>query len=424
MPVQPVQSVRANPKSQTETKPANVTEQKTAVQTKSTQHQTMFDSPQAKAAATKEGSGTTQSQTPAGQSNVYHSQETSRQAMDIRPPGEDKAQFKGDAYNPASTILRGQETEKRESQDKVNRDKREKGGRDGRSGGGSKRGLQDIIPPQRRSTVPIMGSIVMDGQTQDMFMPASAEQKFSTRERTLTEQLKEYGLGALGSSVFTAVGANADPNAEFGIGANLQKVLLNQIVEAMGDTPDILSAEYRKIVREIIQGTLQAAKANDIRIQEAIKMVITGLMAISPHDDDPKIMAEALKIMASEVIYGKLNIGYSMKLAAYALGGSLFMLSIYFKNYQRRLEYTKQLDQKLKYACNDGIWEATGEITGYSETHARANTDRFVAGRIEEEKNFQKNLVKGIFLMPIKKLENVSFIQKILLKAKSGMARK
>lgn len=419
MPVQPVQSVRANPKSQTETKPLNVTEQKTTVQTKSTQHQTVFDSPQAKAAATKDGGGTTQAQTPAGQSNVYHSQETSRQAIDIRPPMEAKVQYK-DGYNPASTILRGTETEKKEAdnEQKVNRDKKDKEGRKG------KRGLQDILPPQRRSTVPIMGSVVMDGQTQDMFMPSSAEQKFSTRERSIIEQIKEYGLGALGSSVFTAVGANADPNAEFGIGANLQKILLNQIVEAMSDTPDILSPEYRKILREIIQGTLQAAKANDIRIQEAIKMVVTGIMAISPHDDDPKIMAEAMKIIASEVIYGKLNIGYSMKLAAYALGGSLFMLSIYFKNYQRRLEYTKQLDQKLKYACNDGIWEGTGEITGYSETHARANTDRFVTGRIEEEKNFQKNLVKGIFLMPIKKLENISFIQKMLLKAKTGMVRK
>ena len=419
MPVQPVQSVRANPRTQTETKPLSNTEQKTSVNTKSTQHQAVFDSPTAKASAQKEGSGTTQAQTPAGETNVYKSPEAARQAMDIRPPGEDKAQFKGEKYNPASTILRGQETEKREQDDnRVNRDKKDKDGRRG------KRSLQDVIPPQRRSSVPIMGSIVMDGQTQDMFMPSAAENKFSTRERTITETIKEYSLGAMGSSVFTAVAANADPNAEFGIGANMQKVLLNQIVEAMADTPDILSPEYRKIVREIIQGTLQAAKANDIRIQEAIKMVITGLMAISPHDDDPKIMGEVMKITAMEIIYGKLNIGYSMKLAAYALGGSLFMLSIYFKNYQRRLEYTKQLDQKLKYACNDGIWEATGEITGFSETHARANTDRFVAGRIEEEKNFQKNLVKGIFLMPIKKLENISFIQKMLMKAKTNMAKK
>ena len=188
----------------------------------------------------------------------------------------------------------------------------------------------------------------------------------------------------------------------------------------MSDTPDILSTQYREIVREIVQGTLQAAKENDIQTQAAIKMLVTGLMTISPHDDDPKIMAEAIKVVSSEIIYGKLNINYSMKLAAYALGGAMFMLSIYYKNYQKRIEYTKQLDQKLKYACNDGIWEATGEITGYSEEHARANTDRFVAGRIEEEKSFQKNMVKGVILMPLKKLENIPFIRNLINKIKGS----
>ena len=169
-----------------------------------------------------------------------------------------------------------------------------------------------------------------------------------------------------------------------------------------------------------MQGTLQAAKENDIQTQGAIKMLVTSLMAVSPHDDDPKMMAEALKVISSEIIYGKLNIGYSMKLAAYSLGGALFMLSIYYKNYQKRVEFSKQLEQKLKYAVNDGLWEATGEITGFSEEHARANTDRFVAGRIEEEKDFQRNMFKGILLVPLKKLENVPFVAKILSRFQKG----
>jgi hypothetical protein len=268
----------------------------------------------------------------------------------------------------------------------------------------------------RRATAVIKGSTVLDGFSQDLFVPAGSEIVSHVKDKTIVEQIREYSLGAIGSSVFNTVAANADPNSENGIGPNMQKALLNQIVEAMSDTPDILSPEYRLIVREIVQGAMQAAKENEIRLQEAIKMVVTGLMAISPHDDDPKIMAEAMKVIASEVIYGKVNIGYSMKLASYSLGASLFMLSVYFKNYQSKLEYTKQLDQKLKYACNDGIWEATGEITGYSESHARANTDRFVAGRIEEEKNFQSNLIKGMVLMPLKKLENIGFVRSLMTK--------
>lgn len=271
-----------------------------------------------------------------------------------------------------------------------------------------------ISGPAKRTTAVIKGASVLDGQSQDMFVPAGSEVVTQVRDKTIVEQIREYSLGAIGSAVFNTISANADPNSDNGIGPNMQKALLNQTVEAMADTPDILSPEYRMIVREIVQGTMQAAKENEVRLQEAIKMLVTGIMAISPHDDDPKIMCEALKIIATEVMYGKINIGYSLKLASHSLGASLFMLSIYFKNYQSKLEYTKQLDQKLKYACNDGIWEATGEITGYSEAHARANTDRFVNGRIEEEKNFQKNLIRGMILMPVKKLENLAFVRSLM----------
>lgn len=279
------------------------------------------------------------------------------------------------------------------------------------SRGVAKRGSQG---GGRRATAVIKGSVVLDGHSQDMFVPAGSEIVSQVKDKSIIEQLKEFSLGATGSAIFNTVAANADTNSENGVGPNMQKALLNQMVEAMADTPDILSPEYRGIVRESVQGAMQAAKENEVRLQEAIKMIVTGLMAISPHDDDPKIMCEALKIIASEIIYGKVNIGYSMKLASHSLGASLFMLSIYFKNYQSKLEYTKQLDQKLKYACNDGIWEATGDITGYSEVHAKANTDRFVSGRIEEEKNFQKNLIRGMVLMPLKKLENIGFVRSLM----------
>ena len=229
-----------------------------------------------------------------------------------------------------------------------------------------------------------------------------------------------YSLGAVGAAVFTAVAANADPAGENGMGPNMQKTLLNQSIEAMADAPDILSTQFREIVRELIQGTLQASKENDIQIQGVIKMLVTSLMAVSPHDDDPKMMAEALKVIASEIMYGKLNMGYSMKLASYSLGAALFMLSIYYKNYQKRIEFTKQLEQKLKYACNDGIWEATGEITGYSEEHARENTDRFVSGRIEEEKDFQRNMFRGILLVPLKKMESIPFVRKLMSRFQKG----
>lgn len=416
---------------------------------------TQFDNPVAKTELVKGNQGGTQQSTPHGETQTYKSEQATRQQLDVKPAGEEGAQFKGDHYNPSSTITRSRETDtnqKDDRDDKVQRKKdrerdeeeaddegqgnrrrrprqvgRKKSGGGGVpegvggvpavSGGGGVPMVQSSAADGRRVNLGILkGAPVLEGQTQDMFQPSSSAQSSvkAAQERSVRETISMYSLGAVGAAVFTAVAANADPNGENGMGANMQKVLLNQSIEAMAEAPDILSHQFREIVREIVQGTMQAAKENDIQTQGAIKMLVTSLMAVSPHDDDPKMMAEALKVISSEIMYGKLNVGYSMKLAAYALGGALFMLSIYYKNYQKRIDFSKQLEQKLKYAVNDGIWEATGEVTGYSEEHARSNTDRFVAGRIEEEKDFQRNMFKGILLVPLKKLEGVPFVRKLM----------
>ena len=60
--------------------------------------------------------------------NMQYSAEASRQAGDIRPPGESKAQFT-DNYNPASTILRSQETDQRESGDQKLKDNKDRHGK-------------------------------------------------------------------------------------------------------------------------------------------------------------------------------------------------------------------------------------------------------------------------------------------------------
>lgn len=426
-----------------------------AKDTTTTTSKTQFDNPVAKSELAKTNQGGTQASTPAGETQTYKAEQATRHQLDVKPPGEESAQFKGDHYNPSSTITRSKETDTQQKEDrddkvkrKNEREREEEQGDDESPGGrrrrprqvGRKKGGGGGVPENvggvpavaggggvpavqssgmdgRRVNLGILkGAPVLEGQTQDMFQPSSSTQASAkaAQERSVRETISMYSLGAVGAAVFTAVAANADPNGENGMGPNMQKILLNQSIEAMADAPDILSAQYREIVREIIQGTMQAAKENDIQTQGAIKMLVTSLMAVSPHDDDPKMMAEALKVVSSEIIYCKLNVGYSMKLASYALGGALFMLSIYYKNYQKRIEFSKQLEQKLKYAVNDGIWEATGEVTGYSEEHARSNTDRFVAGRIEEEKDFQRNMFKGILLVPLKKLEGVPFIRKLM----------
>ena len=453
-----------------ETNARGHTEKGTSKNGDATPAKTQFDNPVAKTELVKGNQGGTQSSTPAAQTNVYNNEQSTRNQLDVKAPGEEQAQFKGDHYNPSSTITRSKESDTNQGKsrdDKVQRKRdqeRDQEESDGEQPGGRRRrrprqvsrrkkGAEDSsvdtgdsasipavtsAPPgagalpqvqsggsdasRRLSLNTMKGAEVLDGQSQDLFQPSSSSQASANRsqERSIREQISMYSLGAVGAAVFTAVAANADPAGENGMGPNMQKTLLNQSIEAMADAPDILSTQFREIVRELIQGTLQASKENDIQIQGVIKMLVTSLMAVSPHDDDPKMMAEALKVIASEIMYGKLNMGYSMKLASYSLGAALFMLSIYYKNYQKRIEFTKQHEQKLKYSCNDGIWEATGEITGYSEEHARENTDRFVSGRIEEEKDFQRNMFRGILLVPLKKMESIPFVRKLMSRFQKG----
>jgi len=85
--------------------------------------QNVIDSSQAKAEVAKVHNPT---QTKA--TNMQFSAEASRQAIDARPPGEAKAQF-SDNYNPASTILRGQETDQREAGDQKLKDNKDRHGK-------------------------------------------------------------------------------------------------------------------------------------------------------------------------------------------------------------------------------------------------------------------------------------------------------
>ncbi|MEZ0367948.1 MAG: hypothetical protein ACAI44_02550, partial [Candidatus Sericytochromatia bacterium] len=311
---------------------------------------TQFDNPVAKSELAKTSQAGTQADSVHGQSHTYKSEQATRQQLDVKPPGEESAQFKGDNYNPSSTITRSKETDTQQKEDRDDKVKRKKdrerdeeeaddesqGNRRrrprqvGRKKGGSSvpenvggvpavagggvPAVQSAANDGRRVNIGVLkGAPVLEGQTQDMFQPSTSTQASAkaAQERSVRETISMYSLGAVGAAVFTAVAANADPNGENGMGANMQKTLLNQSIEAMADAPDILSMHYREIVREIIQGTMQAAKENDIQTQGAIKMLVTSLMAVSPHDDDPKMMAEALKVISSEIIYCKLNVGYS-----------------------------------------------------------------------------------------------------------------
>src|SRR5690606_26258336 len=102
--------------------------------------------------------------------------------------------------------------------------------------------------------------------------------------------------------------------------------------------------------------------------------------------------------------------------ASYNLGAAYFTLSQYFQNFQTELEYNQEFKQKIVRAFSDAIWIATGEITNYSQHQAKANSDHFIAGKNNEEKEFQNSMIKNTLLSPLKKVENNNFVKGIMSK--------
>jgi hypothetical protein len=250
------------------------------------------------------------------------------------------------------------------------------------------------------------GAKVSESQTQDMFISSSYSAANAGRNKTTVEQLKEYSLGNVGNSTYETVIANTDYKEKNGIGQNMQKNVFTQILKGMSNVEDVLTPDYKKLVRDVVQGTLRAAQENNVGLKDMVKMIVSGLMAMSPHDDDPRIMAETIKIIVSEIIYGKINIGYNMKSASYYLGAASYTLGLYYKNYQSEVEFSKDLEQKLNTAFSESIWKSTGEISNFSQVYAKTNIEQFMAGRMDEEKAYQKSVMKGMLLSPIKKVLN------------------
>ena len=249
------------------------------------------------------------------------------------------------------------------------------------------------------------GAVVAESNTQDRFVSSSVSaQKISGKPtKTLVEELKDYKMTDVSFAFYDIVKANANTKEKNGIGQFMQKELFAELMKRLSQVDDVMDYAYSDLVREIVQGCMRAAHEKDISMKDVTKMFTSGIMAMAPHDDDPEIMAEALKCIVEEVMYGKINIGYNMKTAANCLGAASYTLSTFYKDFQSEVNFNKSVEQTLNGAFNEAIWSSTGRISNFSQAYAKANIESFMAGRNEEEKIYQKGVVKEMLLSPIKK---------------------
>lgn len=262
--------------------------------------------------------------------------------------------------------------------------------------------------PVKKPLTVLEGARVAESNTQDIFVSSafSAEKVSGSKRKTVIEELKEYTMNDLSISFFNIVRANINTKEKNGIGAGMQREVFSEIMNNIQENEDVLDNNYRLFVRDVVQGSMKAAYQGEVALKDVAKIIITGLMAMSPHDDNPNIMAETLKTIVSEIMYGKVNIGYNMRDAAFALGSASYTLGLYYKEYQTDIKFDQNLENKLNAAFNESVWTSTGAISNYSQAYAKSNIERFMAGRTEEEKLHQKVMVKEMLLSPFKKALN------------------
>ncbi|MFN8670703.1 MAG: hypothetical protein U0457_01305 [Candidatus Sericytochromatia bacterium] len=266
-------------------------------------------------------------------------------------------------------------------------------------------------PSQQQAKKPLTvleGSKV--GSSQDMFVSSSySQQKISNMkvQKTITEQIKEFYLTDDGLFFYDTVYANYNHKEKNGIGQNMQKDIFAGLIEYVGKTDDVLSPQYKKLLRQIIQGSMKAGYDTHLEMKDLAKILISGLMATSPHDDNPEIMAQTIKMITSEIMFGKLNIGYNMRDAASYIGAASYTLALYYKEYQNDIKFNKELEKFFHEAFAEAIWSSTGEMTAFSTAYAKTNIEHFMNARNKEEEAVQKSLMKNMLLSPFKKVLNM-----------------
>ncbi len=261
----------------------------------------------------------------------------------------------------------------------------------------------------RKPLTVIEGSKMGMGSSQDMFVSSAfSQQKISNMkvEKSIIEQIKEYHLPEIGLVFYDTVYANYNHNEKNGIGRNMQKDIFALLVEHIPLTKDVYSPQYKRLIRDIIQGAMRAGYDSSLELKDLTKILISGIMAISPHDDDTKIMTDTLKIIVSEIMYGKINIGYNMRDAAAYIGAASYTLSLYYKDFQKEVQFDKSFDKLLREAFADAIWVATGEISNFSTAYAKSNIEHFMTAKSKEEEVISKSVVKNLLLSPFKKVLN------------------
>jgi hypothetical protein len=233
------------------------------------------------------------------------------------------------------------------------------------------------------------------------------------------EELKDYKLSVVGYSVYATLMERTmgqqDLPAEEPSDAAAALAELDESEEvkreisstgwmtALGDATVLALAEmhgrfgegdYHRMLRDIVQGTMAAAKESKFPFREAVKVVFSYLMSVCPHEDRAPAVRYLAKTVAYEILLCKLSYGVPMKMAAYAIGESAFRLAVR-DVMMGNTDGPFYNPHNLLDAASEGIWAATELVVPDSLTHLRDNGTYLMRGFTDSEERVRKGLVTG-----------------------------
>ncbi|GIW21017.1 MAG: hypothetical protein KatS3mg068_0024 [Candidatus Sericytochromatia bacterium] len=264
------------------------------------------------------------------------------------------------------------------------------------------------LPNRKNVVIPEMlkGAVVSESGTQDMFISSrKSQQRVSVIEKKpIIQEIMEYEMTNFAWMIFDTISNHVNHKSPNGLNDTVQKDYLSVLINGINKVEDVNHDSYRKYVRDVIMGTMKAALEHTLDFKDCTKMIISTLMNISPHDDDPKFMSDALNVIVSELIYSKAKIGYTLRDISYNIGAAIFTLFTYYRNYQNEIEFSKELEHKLNRAVGEALWQSISKISKNPQLAVKTNVDAFIQGRNEEENLYTKNLYKEIATTSIKKV--------------------
>lgn len=237
--------------------------------------------------------------------------------------------------------------------------------------------------------------------TQDVFLP-TVESTVEVNLLPLREQIEHFRLDVAGLDLYDEVVAWVVDHPKVSIpDSEMTHTLYQRAAQYLGN-PDlgltVIDPEFQVIIRDMVQGIMKGGQEYKLRVHELVKIAVMTLLLLSPIESIEDLR-EASRIIAQEIILGKVNIGYTMKVASFGLGKTVVLMAIHSKLNRGAQSIFSQADAPaaIQEGLHEGLWQTTKEISHGSLKHCKANAAMFRQGMEVERRTLPINLLLGFF---------------------------